>query len=252
MSAGVVSWREAWRDQGRFLLFLTKRDDFDRFGWKHFFVGLLFTWLVGLARNWDYPDALLFARLGLASVAYIFAMAAAIWIAAILLAMKPRPYLFYLTMVAMTAAPGLVYGIPVEMFLSPFEADRVNMWFLLFVAAYRVSLAVFALRRGAEIPFFYAIAGLFLPILAIITALYATGRAEFVLNVMGGLREEPPEINRMTGEALDTIAVLSWVVSPVVLAIYFVGCVDRSYRRNKAKRAALLEAQEGWGERGDG
>lgn len=56
-----------------------------------------------------------------------------------------------LTFVCLTSPPALLYAIPVDQFLSLEVARNINLIFLAVVAAWRVALLIFYLRRGLGI-----------------------------------------------------------------------------------------------------
>lgn len=57
--------------------------------WKTYLAfGLAFTWLAGIGRYWDNPRAELFQSLGLGSIAYVFVLAAILWL--LLAPLRPR------------------------------------------------------------------------------------------------------------------------------------------------------------------
>jgi hypothetical protein len=213
--------KTTFKDLGRFLTFRATAEDYDRFGLPHFVVGFIFTWLVGIARNWDFPTAPLFAQLGLASIAYIFFMSGILFIVGWGPSFTRQNYWKVLTVVAMTAPPGLVYGIPVEQWMSIGAAQQTNLIFLGIVAVWRVALALHFFTVAAENPVGMAITIIFLPVTLIIIGLFLTGRVEYVLDIMGGLRNKEPGSNDAVNQVLVLLYFLSYPGAVVGLLAYF-------------------------------
>lgn len=173
----------------RLLFFRTTREDFDSLTSAHLIFGLFCTWIVGIGRWWDDPGAKLVQHLGLGSVAYIFVLAAIIWL--LVLPLKPRmwSYKHVLTFVSLTSLPALLYAIPVEQFLSVETAITINVWFLAVVALWRVSLYFFYLSRHAALNGFYTLVVGLLPISGIVFSLFVLNLHRVVFDIMGGMRD---------------------------------------------------------------
>ncbi len=198
-------WNAVIQDQFRFLIFQFKREDYDSVTWQHLVVGGVFTWLVGIARNWDYASASIPARLGLMSVGYIFGLALVLWFFSRRLDRKNRSYLWVVSAVAMTAPPGLVYGIPVEnMGMTAEDAQLWNLRFLGAVAAWRVSLAIHFLWVGTEMKW-RSLSVLLTPICLIIIGLVVTGRAGYVIEFMGGVRGSETPVRTMVDQTVAAL-----------------------------------------------
>ena len=92
-------------------------------------MGIVGTWLAGIGRYWDHPDAKILQYAGLGSVIYIFILAAFIWL--IVLPYKPLrwKYKTVLTFVSLTSFPAFLYAVPVEKFMKIEAAATVNAWF---------------------------------------------------------------------------------------------------------------------------
>jgi hypothetical protein len=172
----------------RLLSFRISRREFLQFDDKHLAAGLACTWLVGIGRWWDDPGARPLQHLGIGSVIYVFLLALLLWL--VVWPLKPQDwsYRYVLTFVSLTSPPALLYAIPVERFTDLETARTLNVWFLAVVAAWRVALLIFYLRRHARLtPFSIAVAAL-LPITFIIAALTALNLERAVFDLMGGLR----------------------------------------------------------------
>ncbi|MCM3870508.1 MAG: hypothetical protein ND895_07445 [Pyrinomonadaceae bacterium] len=151
---------------------------------------MAFTWLVGIGRWWDDPDAQLLQHLGVGSVVYIFVLALLLWL--IVWPLKPQnwSYRHVLTFVALTSPPAILYAIPVERFTSLETARTLNVWFLGLVATWRVALLFFYLRRYARLPVFSIVVAALLPITLIIVTLTMLNLERAVFDLMGGLRSD--------------------------------------------------------------
>lgn len=220
-----MNFRQAFRDLGHFLTFRGTPEMFDRIGLEHAILGFATTWMVGIARNWDYPDAPLFATMGLGSLAYIFVLSFVLFLLAWPISYEKRNYWHVLTCVSMTAAPGLVYGIPVEMFLSAEAAQDVNVTFLAIVATWRVALAAHYLSRACLNSITAVAAILMLPISLIVIALVATGRAGYVFEIMGGLNRNRTGPNVAVDDAIATMFCLAWPVGVLAAIVYLIQLV---------------------------
>ncbi len=240
----VETWGEVVRDVGRFVTFRMDTALCDRLSWRHFAIGLLLTWLVGIARNWDLPSAPIWASLGLASVAYIFAMAFAIWFFTLWLAEKKPSYWRTLTMVALTATPGLIYGIPVEMMMDLPAAKSTNLAFLFLVATYRVALALTYMCRAHGFSFWQSFFTLGAPICAIIIGLHASGRVQTVLDMMGGNRDRGHTVSEAETEMLNYVCCYSLPVGGLFLLIYLALVGESRWSKERARRQRLLQEKE--------
>jgi hypothetical protein len=175
----------------KLLTFRLSRGEFLQLSYKHLAFGLLCTWVVGMGRWWDDPDASLLQRLGVGSLIYVFILAFILWLGTFLLRPKNWSYLHVLTFVSLTSPPAVLYAIPVEKFLSLGKANSANLLFLVVVASWRVALLVHYLKRHARLKPFAVAVSTMLPITGIVVVLTLLNleRAAFVS--MGGFRGEP-------------------------------------------------------------
>ncbi len=76
------------RDQFRLLFFRNFGPQLTKY-W-HFYLGwgLSITWLVGIGRYWDHPDADVWQYAGVGSLAYVLVLAAIVWLVA--MPLKPE------------------------------------------------------------------------------------------------------------------------------------------------------------------
>lgn len=155
-------------------------------------------------------------------MAYIFVLSAILFIFAWPASEDRQSYLKFLTVVSMTAPPGLIYGIPVEKFMSLGAAQQANLIFLLIVALWRVSLALHFFVVAIQDSFMVALSMLLAPISLIIIGLVMTGRAGYVVQLMGGVRDAVPTVQSNTDEFIAGLFCLVWPVLVLALAIYLI------------------------------
>lgn len=175
----------------KLLTFRLSREEFLQLNYKHLVFGLFCTWIAGMGRWWDDPNAGLLQHLGIGSLIYICILAFILWLGLFLLKPKNWSYLHVLTFVSLTSPPAILYAIPVEKFLSLDKANAINLLFLIVVASWRVALLVYYLKWHAQLKPFAIAVSTMLPITAIVVTLTILNleRAAFVS--MGGFRGEP-------------------------------------------------------------
>jgi hypothetical protein len=207
-------------DAVRLLTFRMTRGEFARLDRRHLFLGLVSTWAVGVGRWWDDPGASLLQHLGVGSVAYVFVLAGLLWL--VVLPLKPRgwTYRHVLTFVALTSPPAILYAIPVERFTSLATARTLNVWFLATVAAWRVALLLFYLRRHARLPFFAVGVASLLPVTFVVAALTVLNMERAVFDLMGGLREAGGTANDSAYAVLVTLTMLAMLLFVPLLICY--------------------------------
>jgi hypothetical protein len=218
----------------RFLTFRLSREDYLALDRSHLGFALVCTWIVGIGRWWDDPKAGFLQHAGVGSVLYACVLAAILWL--IVLPLKPRDWTYsrVLTLVAMTAPPGILYAIPVERFFDLRTAGQLNLWFLAAVAAWRVALLIHFLIRFPLIGWVQAVLCALLPITAIVTALSALNLHRVVFNIMGSIGEGNPSAHDAAYGVLITLTVLSWLVFPLTASGYLTVVV---LARRRAKEA---------------
>ena len=135
--------RTAWR----LISFRLSHTELVQVGWKHLAFGLGCTWFVGVGRYWDNPRVSILQHLGVGSVAYIFVLALFLWLMVWPLRPRHLSYFRVLTFISLVSPPAILYAIPIEHFYSVDTANTINLLFLGVVAAWRVALLVFFLRR---------------------------------------------------------------------------------------------------------
>jgi hypothetical protein len=172
----------------RLLVFKISRKEMLCFNYSDLIFGLLCTWVVGVGRYWDSPDANLLQHLGLGSIAYVFALSTLLWIIILPLRAKDASYFRILCFVSMTSPPAIFYAIPVERFFSMDTSAMLNAYFLLAVATWRMLLLMFFMNRLVALSVPTTIAVSLLPVTLIIALLSARGSQHVVFELMGGIR----------------------------------------------------------------
>ncbi len=171
------------------LLFETTKEEMINFKRSHFVAGLIGTWIVGMGRYWDDPRASLLQHLGLGSVIYIFLLAAFIWLILLPFKIKQWRYFTVVTFIGLTSFPAIFYAIPVERFFDLDTATSMNAWFLAIVAAWRLALLFFFLKRFTQLAIWKIVTVTLMPICLIISSLTVLNLHRVVFAVMGGFRE---------------------------------------------------------------
>jgi hypothetical protein len=242
------SWREVGRTVARLLTFRISREELLALDARHLKVGLVCTWLVGMGRYWDDPGASLLQHLGLGSVLYVLVLSAFLWGVMYLLGPEDWSFQRLLTFVALVSPPAALYAIPVERFLDLSTARSVNAWFLLIVAAWRVGLLGFYLKRLARLGVFSMLVGTLLPLTAIVVALTALNLERAVFDVMSGMRENGGTANDEAYFVLLLLTMLSMAAVGPLLACY----LGLGIAVHLRKRRALLAAERARGALGGG
>ncbi len=208
------------RDQRDLLLFRSIKPDLEHHERLYFAWGFLATWLAGIGRYWDHPNAAWWQYLGLGSIGYVFVMALLIWAIAALLKPANWSYRNVLLFVTFTSLPAILYAIPVEKFLSLAAAQTANVIFLAVVATWRVALLMRYLLTAARLsPGETMVAGL-LPLALVVSLLVVLNLEKAVFEIMGGNMQ--PTQNDAAYAILMLISLLSVVASPVLLLAYAV------------------------------
>lgn len=186
---------------------------------NHFWLGLAGTWLAGIGRYYDSPTASGLQQTGIGSVIYIFVLSAFIWLLSKPYRIHGLTYFRLLTFISLVSFPALLYAIPVERMTDLNHASRINAWFLLIVATYRVALLYRFFRRMTDFSREYAIGLTLLPIITIIVALTFLNLEKAVFNLMGGLQTS----NDGAYAILTGLTVVSALLLLPLLALYAAG-----------------------------
>lgn len=217
----------------RVLTFRFIRADVLAFGRPHLLLGLAGTWMVGMGRYWDDPAASTLQHLGLGSVIYIFALAVFIFGLIHPLRVPGWTYFRVLTFIALTSFPAVFYAIPVERFVDINTANTINVWFLLLVALWRLSLLFAFFRRFTDLRIGQIITVVLLPMCVIISALFALNLHRVVFNIMGGVRNPGP--HDAAYGVLMVLTLLS-VVLVIPLLIHYVFIIRNRQPSNGEQR----------------
>jgi hypothetical protein len=214
----------------RLLTFRLTREEMLQFNKKHFILGLIGTWIVGIGRYWDDSGASLLQHLGLGSVIYIFVMALLVW--AILLPFKVPNwnYFMVLTFIGLTSFPAIFYAIPVEKFLSIETANTINVWFLAIVAAWRLALFYYFLKHFTRLGKFNILTVTLMPICIVISILTLLNLHRVVFNIMGGVRNPTPHDGSYA--VLMVLTGLSLILSIPLLTSYGMAIYNSRKERN--------------------
>jgi hypothetical protein len=205
--------------------------------WPYLIYGLLVTWVTGIGRYWDNPRAELWQYFGLGSVAYVFTLAAILWL--LIAPLKPRNWSYrnVLIFITLTSLPALLYAIPVEKFYSLSTAARINVWFLAIVASWRVALLFRFLRKAAGLSGGTVVIATLLPLALIVTALAALNLEHVVFRIMAGVRPEERSANDSAYFILVLITWFSFLASPLLLLGY-VAAIFRAHRKPEEENSA--------------
>jgi len=226
---------------GRLLTFRLSRQNFLDLGRRHFFFGLASTWIVGMGRYWDDPRAKLLQHLGLGSVIYIFVLSLIVWLVIWPLRPKEWSYKKVLIFVSLTAPPAILYAIPVERYFSLETARSVNAWFLAIVAAWRVAMLIFFLKRYAQLGVFQIVVAACLPLTLIVTTLSALNLERAVFDLMGGIREGAGTANDTAYAVLFALTYFSVILFVPLLLCYVAIVLSGVGERRAARMAASKE-----------
>src|SRR5262245_36920699 len=209
MSSPPSPLRAIWR----LLTFRLTPGEFAALGRSHLVVALICTWLVGMGRWWDDPGANLAQHVGLGSLSYVFVLSALIWL--VVLPLRPMlwRYTRTLTFVAMTSPPAILYAIPVERIYDLDSASFLNLWFLAAVATWRVALLMRFLVTVPRVGALKGIVATFLPLVAIVSTLFALNLHRVVFDLMGSIAER----ERTAHDEAYTVLFLLTYLSVLVL-----------------------------------
>jgi hypothetical protein len=184
----TFSLKECWNAQWKILTLAANREELLSLNLSMLPWGLFFTLLAGIGRAWDNPEAEMFMRTGLPSVGYIFVLSAFLFFFIAVLRPKNWSYQRLLVLVSMTALPGLLYAVPLEMMFNPETAAIGNTFLLFLVGSWRVLILGLFLLRTTDLNWSHLVVALFLPLCLIINLLIALEKFEKTFGEMGGIR----------------------------------------------------------------
>jgi hypothetical protein len=218
---------ESLKKMLRLIFFRIDKSDFLNFNGRDLQIGLLVTWIAGMGRYWDDPNASALQHIGVGSFLYVFALALFIWVLLLPWKIENWNYWNLLTFISFTSLPAILYATPVEKFFDIPTSSTINAYFLLIVALWRVALLAFYLVRLARLSIFQTVIATFLPLTVIVTSLTFLNLSRGVIQIMGGFRE--PTSNDSVYLILTYLTVLSFYI-----VIPFFGCyLFIAYRKYK-------------------
>ncbi len=222
--------------QLRLLAFLPARPNISADQNWYLSLAVFGSWLAGIGRYWDHPNAHWWQYAGLGSVVYIGVLALFLW--AIAKPLKPQnwSYLSVFVFVGLTAPPAMLYAIPVERFVPLSTAAAINVWFLAIVATWRVALYGVFLRRVAKLNWFPWLVALLLPLVVIVGSLAMLNLEQAVFSIMGGLDRDPTAADQ-SYRVIVLLTFFSAMAAPVLFIGYLVAC----YRAQKTHQVVAKE-----------
>ena len=223
----------------RFLTFRSTREELLNVGAKHLAFGLICTWLVGIGRYWDNSRVSLLQHLGVGSIVYVFVLALLLYL--IVLPLKPKDWSYFrvLTFVSLVSPPAVLYAIPVERYFDLDTANTINVCFLGIVAAWRVALLIFYLRRFGVLDWFAVITVALLPLTLIIITLTILNLDRVVFDFMGGISPSTRSGNDEAYGILFLLAFFSFLLFVPVLTSYIILTVSTFFSRREERLRQL-------------
>ena len=183
-----MDWlKDCFRLQFRVLSFRATADELFNLGWKHLPFGLFWALLAGIGRAWDNQYAPALLRTGAPSVLYVFVLSFFLWLFIMPLKSAQWRISRVLAFVGLTALPGVLYAVPLEMMLPPDDAATGNEILLLIVASWRVALLTY-FTALSKLSRWAAATAVCLPLSIIIIGLAVTDQLTKTFAVMGGFR----------------------------------------------------------------
>ncbi|HRJ34320.1 MAG TPA: hypothetical protein PKY51_12295 [Fimbriimonadaceae bacterium] len=105
--------------------------------------------------------------------------------------------------------------------IFPLEiAQRLNLAFLAIVALWRVALAIHYFRVGCGITITRSFVALLTPISIIILARVSSGRAGYVMDLMGGVRKATSTVRDSSDSVIAALAFLSVPIAFIGILSY--------------------------------
>ena len=215
----------------RLLTFKLTKDEMLQINWKHFTAGLIGTWIVGIGRYWDDEGASLLQHSGLGSVIYIFLLALFIWLIIKPFFIEKWSYFYVLTFISLTSFPAIFYAIPVERIYSISAANTINVWFLAIVAAWRLTLLYYFLKRFTDLSPGNILVVTLMPICLIITTLTILNLHRVVFDIMGGRRNPTPH------DGAYEVLIFLTVISAILILPLLIAYAVEIYKRFRKRRS---------------
>ncbi len=217
-------------EQFRLLVFRDVSFDIERRFTTYLAYVLVVSWLVGIGRYWDHPNAYAWQYAGLGSVAYVFVLS--IFLYFVIKPIKPPrwSYRMVFVFVGFTSLPAVLYAIPVERFLTLDIAQKVNAWFLGIVAFWRVALYVRFLRKAAGLGKFGVFIAALLPLSVIVVTLSILNLEHVIFDLMAGIRDQDQSQNDVAYMVVFFLSVFAYMVFPVTAICYGIEIFRRKKR----------------------
>lgn len=227
------------QNQLRFVTFRLSSEQIKSLSRADLRLGLLITWIVGMGRALSRPHPDILQQLGLGSVLYVVVLSGFLW--ALLYPIRSGEWKLekVLTLVSLTALPGIIYAIPVELVFDLSTAGEVRMAFLILVAFWRVLLLTYFLKAYGGPGKMETFVATFLPLTIIIVVLNILNLDRLVFDAMSSHSSSPSTYDDSYG-FLSFLGGLSFLAF-VPLALMYLYLVVRSlvYKnassRNKPK-----------------
>lgn len=232
------------RTTARLLTFRATSEELQRLDGWHLAFGLFCTWLAGVGRSWDNPQAELLQRSGIGSLVYVFALSGFLWIIVAPLGPRHFSYRGLLTFVCLTAPPALLYAVPVERFFDAATARNINAGFLAFVAAWRVALLAFYLMRSAQLNRVQTLVATLLPLSLIVSVVAFFNAAADVMRAMDGVRQQSSDDPAQ--QVLRFLVGLAGIALLPLLLAYsalVADCVSQRIRERRQRDLATSDEQ---------
>ena len=201
----------------------------------HLVAGLVFAWLAGMGRYWDHPFASWAQMLGLGSVAYVFVLAAFIWLLGLPIRLKPWYYRDLLICISLTSPLAFLYALPVERWMPIESARAINLAFLVVVAAWRVFIYFRYLRRRMLLSAGRTFVMLVLPLSLIVNALTFLNLERVIFDIMAGV-DDRGSGGASSYEAVMVVSVLSLIMWIPTTIAYLVMSIREWSRQTSASR----------------
>jgi hypothetical protein len=211
----------------KIIFFRFTKDDIHSFNRVHLLIGIIGTWLAGIGRYWDHPDAEPLQYAGLGSVIYIFVLALLLYVIVLPYRLTNWSYFKLLTFISLTSFPAILYAIPVEQFMTMKHAASINAWFLGIVAFWRLALLFRFLKVFDDLKWHNVSFIALFPMCLLIVTLTILNLEKAVFNIMGGLRQT-------TGreKAYDVLLSLTFF-SMILIIPLFIGYLEGIISRSK-------------------
>jgi hypothetical protein len=215
--------RAALRDTFRLLTFRSTREDLLALDHSHLAVGVLATWLAGVARYSHIPTYSWEKPIGVGSLVYLPALSLFLWL--IYLPLRPEAWTFLrtLTFVSLTSPPAFLQAIPIELCLDYRENRVASAWILGVVTVWRTALLLWFLVRSAGLKPHEALVSVLLPLDLIVLALSSFDVRHAISDYVNAFRE------------LDVLALMAFIYLPIPAVFYVAVVVYRFVARRRAR-----------------